>query len=82
MESTFGEEGGVLGGGYSELVVEAVVPDLGHVVPVVDDTVLDGVGELQNSLLGLGLLADEHFLVVHANHDILILWAANNGGEG
>lgn len=39
------KEDGVLLGGNAELVVEGVVPDLLHVIPVGDDTVLDGVLE-------------------------------------
>merc|ERR1712035_256021 len=42
VEGGLGEEGGVLLWGDSELVVEGVVPDLLHIVPVGDDTVLDG----------------------------------------
>ena len=28
------------------------MPDLGHIVPIVDDAVLDGVGQLEDALLG------------------------------
>ena len=72
----------MLGGGDPELVVEAVVPDLGHVVPVVDDAVLDGVGELEHSLLGLRLLAHVGLFVVHAHHDVVVLGGADDRGEG
>lgn len=72
----------MLGGGDSEFVVEAVMPDLGHVVPVVDDTVLDGVGQLEDSLLGLGFFSDICLFVVHADHYILVLGSADDGGEG
>jgi len=43
VEWGLGEEDGVVLGGDSQLVVEGVVPDLLHVVPVGDDAVLDGV---------------------------------------
>lgn len=72
----------MFGGGDSEFVVEAVVPDLGHVFPVVHDAVFDGVGELEHSLLGSGLCAHVDFLAVHADHDVLVLGAADDGGEG
>jgi hypothetical protein len=49
----------MFGGCDSELVVKGVVQYLGHVVPVVDDAVLDGVGEFEDALLGLRLLAHE-----------------------
>lgn len=56
-------------GGDSEFVVVGVVPDLGHVFPVGDDAVRDGVAEDEDALLGLGLIAHVGFLLVHAHHD-------------
>jgi len=72
----------VLGRGDSELIVEAVMPDLGHVFPVVDDTVLDGIGELEDTLLGLGLFSDIGLFAVEANHDVIVFGSADDGGEG
>ena len=69
----------MLGGGNSELVVEAVMPDLGHVVPVVDDAVLDGVRELEDALLGLSLFTHISVFIVHAHHNVLVLGATHNG---
>lgn len=43
VEGCLSEEDGVFFGSYSELVVESVMPDLLHVVPVGDDTVFDRV---------------------------------------
>ena len=40
----------------TQLIVERMVPDLLHVVPVGDDTVLDGVLEGQDTTLRLGLV--------------------------
>ena len=57
VEWRLGEQDGVLLGGDSELVVEGVVPDLLHVVPVGDDTVLDRVLEREDTSLGLRLVA-------------------------
>ena len=37
-------------GGDTQLIVEGVVPDLLHVVPVGDDTVLNGVLQSQDTL--------------------------------
>jgi hypothetical protein len=45
------EEDGVLVWGNSELNVESVVPDLLHVIPVLNDTVLNGVRDLEDSSL-------------------------------
>ena len=42
---------------HSELIVEAVMPQLSHFRPVVDDAVLHGVVEFQNSFLCDSLFA-------------------------
>ena len=72
VDGSLSEEDGVLLGSHTELVVEGVVPDLLHVVPVGDNTVLDGVLERQNTTLGLGLVTDVRVLLAHANHDALV----------
>jgi len=81
VEGSLGEEDGVLLGGDTELVVEGVVPDLLHIIPVGDDTVLDGVLEGQDTTLGLGLVSDVGVLLVHADHDSGVLGASHDGGE-
>merc|ERR1711963_1180434 len=42
VEGSLSQEDGVLLGGNTELVVEGVVPDLLHVIPVGDDSVFNG----------------------------------------
>lgn len=68
-------------GGDSQFIVEAVMPDFGHVIPVVDDTMLDGVGQFQDTFLGLSFFSDIGLLVIHADHDVLIFRSADDGGE-
>jgi hypothetical protein len=48
----------VLFGSNTEFVIESVMPDLLHVVPVGDNTVLDGVLEGENTTLRLGLVTE------------------------
>lgn len=67
--------------GNAELVVEGVMPDLLHVIPVGNDTVLDGVLEGQDTTLGLGLITDISILLVHTDHDSRVLRSADNGRE-
>jgi len=81
VEWGLGEEGGALFGGNSELVVVGVVPDLLHIVPVGDDTVLDGVFQGEDTSLGLGLVTDVGVLLAHTDHDTLVAGSANDGGE-
>merc|ERR1719228_2117277 len=44
--------------GNTELIVEGVMPDLLHVIPVSDDSVLNGVLEGEDTSLGLGLISN------------------------
>jgi len=71
VERCLGEQNRVLLGGNTQLVVERVVPDLLHVVPVGDDAVLDGVFQGQDTSLALCLIADVAVLLPHADHDAL-----------
>ena len=48
----------MLFGRYTQLVVESVVPDPLHVVPVRHDAVLDRVLESQDTALGLCFVSD------------------------
>uniref|UniRef100_A0A8W7PLU9 Uncharacterized protein n=1 Tax=Anopheles coluzzii TaxID=1518534 RepID=A0A8W7PLU9_ANOCL len=66
---------------HAQLVVERVVPDLLHIVPVRHDAVLDRVLQRQNSALALGLIADVRVLLAHANHHALVTWTSDNRRE-
>ena len=45
-------------GGYPKLVIESVVQELLHIVPVGDDAALDRATDGENAALGLGCVAD------------------------
>mmetsp|Transcript_62306 Transcript_62306/g.109769 ORF Transcript_62306/g.109769 Transcript_62306/m.109769 type:complete len:430 (-) Transcript_62306:38-1327(-) len=81
VEGSLGQEDGVLLRGNTQLVVEGVVPDLLHVVPVGHDAVLNGVLQGQNTSLGLSLITDVGVLLVHAHHDSRVLGSSNDGRE-
>merc|ERR1719173_305463 len=81
VEGSLGEEDGLLLRGNTQLVVEGVVPDLLHVVPVGDDAMLHGVLQGEDTPLGLGLVTDIGILLSHADHDTLVPGAAHDGGE-
>merc|ERR1712095_153022 len=74
VEGSLGQEDGLLLGGNTELVVESVVPDLLHVIPVGDDSVLNGVLQGEDTSLGLGLVTDIGVLLSHTDHDTLVSW--------
>ena len=75
-------------GCHPQLVVEGVVPDALHVVPVGDDAVLDGVLETQHASLALGLVPNVRVLLAHADHHALLEqggrgeWVEEGGGGG
>lgn len=65
----------------TELVVEGVVPDLLHIVPVGNDTVLDGVTQVEDTTLALSIITNVGVLLVHTNHHTGVAGTANNRGE-
>jgi len=71
VEWSLGEQDWVLLWGDTELIVEGVMPDLLHVVPVCDDAVLDGVLEGEDTTLALGLITDVAVLLSHTDHHTL-----------
>merc|ERR1719205_142467 len=81
VEGSLSEEDGLFLRGNTELIVEGVVPDLLHVIPVGDDSVLYGVLEGQNTSLGLSLISHIGILLSHTNHHTLVAGTPNNGGE-
>jgi hypothetical protein len=69
VDGSLSEEDGVLLGSDTELVVEGVVPDLLHVVPVGDNTVLNGVPQGEDTTLALCLITHVRVLLAHTDHD-------------
>jgi len=65
----------------TEFVVESVVPDLLHIIPVGHNTVLNGVLQGQDTTLGLGLISDKGVLGVHTDHDTSVARTTDDGGE-
>ena len=52
-----------------------------HVIPVGDDSMLDGVLEGEDSSLALGLVSHVGVLLSHAHHHSLMARASHDGGE-
>merc|ERR1712243_59577 len=67
--------------GYTEFVVECVMPDLFHIVPVGDDTVFNGVLEGKDTSLALGFISDVAVFLTHTNHHTLMSWTSDDGRE-
>merc|ERR1719201_162870 len=66
---------------HAKLVVESVAPHLLHVLPVLHDTVLEGVLEKEDTTLLLGLLTDV-VVLVGTDEGSLLLRVTDNAGEG
>merc|ERR1719334_751177 len=81
VEGRLGEQHWVLLWRNTQLVVEGVMPDLLHVVPVGDDSVLDGVLEREDTTLALGLISHIAVLLSHTHHHTLMPGSAHDGGE-
>merc|ERR1719204_2655808 len=81
VEGSLSQEDRLLLWGNTEFIVEGVVPDLLHVIPVGDDSVLNGVLEGEDTSLGLSLISNIGILLSHTDHDTLVSWSSNNGWE-
>merc|ERR1712128_409981 len=81
VEGSLSQEDGLFLRGNTELIVEGGVPDLLHIIPVGDDSVLNGVLEGKDTSLGLGFISNIGILLSHTDHHSLVAGASNNGGE-
>jgi hypothetical protein len=81
VQGGFSEQDGVFLRSNTELVVEGVMPDLLHIVPVGNDTVLDGVLQSQDTTLGLGFITNIRVLLAHTDHDTGVTRTTDDGRE-
>merc|ERR1712044_93148 len=81
VKGSFSKEDRLFLRGNTELIVEGVVPDFLHIIPVGDDSVLNGVLEGEDTSLGLGFISNIGILLSHTNHYTLVTGTADNGGE-
>mmetsp|Transcript_24453 Transcript_24453/g.57797 ORF Transcript_24453/g.57797 Transcript_24453/m.57797 type:complete len:407 (+) Transcript_24453:178-1398(+) len=65
----------------TKLIVEGVVPDLLHIIPVGDNSVLDGVLQSENTSLGLGFVSNIGITLFHSNHDTRLTGTTDQGRE-
>merc|ERR1719295_1474199 len=81
VKRSLSQEDGLFLRGNTEFIVESVMPDLLHVIPVGDDTVFNGVFEGEDTSLGLGFISNIGVFLTHTNHHTLVPGTADNGGE-
>jgi hypothetical protein len=66
----------------SKFIEIAVMPDLFHIIPRGNDTMLNGVSKLEDTSLGLGFFSDVHILLFGSNHGTSSNFgSADDGGE-
>merc|ERR1711881_424565 len=80
VEGSLSKEDGLLLRGNTEFIVEGVVPDLLHVIPVGDNSMFNRVLEGKDTSLGLGLISNIGILLSHTDHHSLVARTTNNGG--
>src|SRR6218665_1753398 len=71
VERSFCEQNGMFFWCNTEFVVERVMPDLLHVIPVGDDSVFDWILECKDTSLALSLITDIAVLLTHSHHHSL-----------
>merc|ERR1712145_36086 len=81
VEGSLSKEDGLFLRGNTEFIVEGVMPDLLHIIPVGDDSMLNRVLEGKDTSLGLGLISNIGILLSHTDHHALVAGTANNGGK-
>jgi hypothetical protein len=75
------KENVVLGGIDSELVGEAVLPDLLHLGPVGNDTGVDWVGKVEDTSHLVGLITDVFGFGLNTEHLLVVSWDTDDGWE-
>merc|ERR1711877_33746 len=58
VEGSFGQKNWMFLGGNTELIVEGVMPDLLHVIPVGNNSMLNGIFQGEDTSLRLGLISN------------------------
>lgn len=74
-----GQQDQVLLRGHAQLVIEGMVPYLLHVIPIVDNAMLNGVIEGQDAPLALSLITHVVVLLAHMHHNTLVSGLPYNG---
>lgn len=73
VQGSFGEKNWVFLGCDSKFIVERVMPDFLHVIPVCNDTVFNGVFQGKDTSLRLGFITNVAVFLAHTDHDTLRL---------
>ncbi|KAF7803677.1 cytochrome b-c1 complex subunit 6 [Senna tora] len=67
--------------GNTKLIVECVMPNLLHVIPIADYTMLYGILQGENTSFRLGFITNISILLAHPNHNTSVARPPNNTWE-
>merc|ERR1712054_459960 len=81
VQGSLSKKDGLFLRGNTELIVEGVVPNLLHIIPVGDDSMFNWVLEGEDTSLGLSFISNIGILLSHTNHHTLVTGTSNNGWE-
>lgn len=65
----------------SKFRVESMMPNFLHIVPIVNDSALNGVFNSENTSFVLGFITNINLFLIKSNHDARHFWSADDGGE-
>jgi hypothetical protein len=71
IERSLSQQDWVFLWGDTQFIVESVMPDLLHIIPIGDDTVFNGVFQSENTSLALGFISYVGIFLTHTDHDTL-----------
>ena len=65
----------------TKLIEKSVMPNLFHVIPIIDNSVLNRILEQQNTSLGHSIVTHVRVPLSSTNHHTLLLWPPNDTGK-
>merc|ERR1712212_957905 len=81
VERSLSQKDGLFLRSNTEFIVKSVMPDLLHIIPVGDDSMLNWVLQGKDTSLGLSLISNIGIFLSHTDHHTLVARTANNGWE-
>merc|ERR1712168_161522 len=75
---SFGQQDGMFFGSDSKFIVEGMMPDLLHIIPVCYDSMFNRVLQCRDTSLTLSFITDITVLLSHTDHDTLMTGTSNN----
>merc|ERR1719461_2130313 len=78
---SFSQKNAVFFWSNTKFIVESVMPNFFHIIPVGHNTVFDWVLQTQNTTFGLCFVTNVGIFLSHTNHDTCVSWSTYNTWE-